>query len=414
MNLADIHTTYKKWFHIEDINRIDLILAVALSRKIKGTPIWLIIISNSGDMKSEQILALDDSQTQAYAEGTITTKLIHRFTPRTLVTGDRNTPDLAPKLDDKILLIPDMAQLLTLHPNDKAAIWAQLRDLFDGYAGMQSGLGKDAEYRDIHVTLIAGATPAIDDQILIHQSLGTRELLYRPKEIINKEMLMEKVWDNESVEDKMHKEIRIKTQLFLLSHDINPIEISKEVAKKIKYYAQYLAVLRASGSIDSYSGELRSLVYPEQPTRALKQLKKLYFCLMSLDEKYSSDQALEIVKEVVESSIDPIRKMILSKLLEKDSDVSTNEIANELRIGQKTAKSELAILWNLKLVNMHEEEISNGYGNVTRTKNLWSANRNHSIIKGLMSPHQITIPIINNNSLLQFSEDSVSDSVDFR
>ena len=214
-NLAEVHETWKRWFHVSDTNRIDVVLATALSQKAKGTPIWLLIVSNSGDMKSEQIYALDDSDSKEY-EVDGNTKMIHRFTPRTLVSGNPNVTDLAPKLKNKLLLIPDMAQLLTLHPNDKSQVWAQLRDLFDGYAGSIAGTGKDVHYKDIRVTLLAGATPALDDQILIHQSLGTRELLYRPKEEIDTNLLMEKVWQNEAVEEEMRREIKFVTLGFLL------------------------------------------------------------------------------------------------------------------------------------------------------------------------------------------------------
>lgn len=40
-------------------------------------------------------------------------------------------PDLAPLLDNKIILITDMAQLLKLPPIEKGELWGQLREFYD-------------------------------------------------------------------------------------------------------------------------------------------------------------------------------------------------------------------------------------------------------------------------------------------
>lgn len=223
VSLQDLYDVYKKWFHINDTHRLDVILAIALSRQMEGTPLWLIMVSNSGDMKSEQLNALDDE---------VTTKIVHKFTDKTLVNGykDKNEfPDLAPKLNGKIMLIPDMAEILQLNPNIKNEVWGQLRNLYDGFAGVQTGMGTDVQYKNLRVTLIGGSTPAIDDQILIHQSLGTRELFYRPKEIADINELMQRVWKNEESEKIMRNEIREITHQFLRGKNPKKIEIPEKV-----------------------------------------------------------------------------------------------------------------------------------------------------------------------------------------
>lgn len=397
--LKDVHEVYRKWLHIEDTKRIDVMLAVALSRKLPGkTRLWLIFVGNSGDGKSEQLDALDDSDLGDAA----TTKVIHRFTPRTLVSGqktfreigyDRQSDqvirvradvDLAPKLKGKIIIIKDMAQLLTLHPNEKAEVWAQLRELYDGNAGVQTGTGKDIEYRDLDVTLIAGATPAIDDQILIHQSLGTRELLYRTKEQ-NTNSLMQKVWENEENEVRMKKELKLVTREFLKSREIKDIKIPETVEEQLKFLSKYLSILRATASIDSYTGETRNIVYPEKPTRCLKQLKRLYISLKSLDDDYTDADALAVVTEVVESSILPVRKCVLKELIASGSEEITEyELSKRLRLGRKTVYSELCILWNMGLVTMKEEETTDYYGHIRGSKKLWALNKSHEIIQKMI------------------------------
>lgn len=364
VSLQDLYDVYKKWFHINDTHRLDVILAIALSRQMEGTPLWLIMVSNSGDMKSEQLNALDDE---------VTTKIVHKFTDKTLVNGykDKNEfPDLAPKLNGKIMLIPDMAEILQLNPNIKNEVWGQLRNLYDGFAGVQTGMGTDVQYKNLRVTLIGGSTPAIDDQILIHQSLGTRELFYRPKEIADINELMQRVWKNEESEKIMRNEIREITHQFLRGKNPKKIEIPEKVEKRIMELSQWLTIMRATASIDSYSGELRGFVFPERPTRVLKQFKRFYICLMSLDDNYDSEKALEIIKQIAESSADQLRIRVYN-LLSNDGVLTTSQVSDRLKIGKKSAKTELYMLWNMGIIDREIEEATNSYGLTYVVRESW-------------------------------------------
>lgn len=387
--LGRVHETYQKWLHIKNTDRIDVVLAVALSRKMEGTPLWLILVDSSGGGKSEQIMALDDEGMTNSDELQVesTTKIIQQFTPRTLVSGTNlKSDDLAPKLDRKIMLIPDFAQLLTLHPNDKTQVWSQLRELYDGRAGKQTGLGTDKNYKGIRVTLIGCATPSIDEQILIHQALGTRELIYRPEKELDKEKLMIKVLENEQAENEMKQELRFITHAFLGSTKIKNIKLPEDVLAQIKNYSKLLSILRASAPIDSYSGELRGEITPEEPTRILKQLKRLYVCLMSLDDNYPSEKAMDIIHDIVFSSSDQIRCKVINFFIKsenRNNEFSTNQVAQELKYGFKTIKIELSVLWHLGLLDMRPEEQMNNYGAVYRTDQIWSLNRENETIKGL-------------------------------
>jgi hypothetical protein len=266
-----------------------------------------------------------------------------------------------------------MAEILQLHPNIKTQVWSQLRNLYDGYAGVQSGMGTDVQYKGLRVGLIAASTPAIDDQILIHQSLGTRELIYRPKQAVDVSALMEKVWKNEEAEKEMRQEIKIACINFLKSVEIRKIEIPEYVENEIKRLAKWVCNMRASASTDSYTGELRNDVIPEKPTRVLKQFKRLYICLKSLDPDYSDDKALEIIKEAAESSADQLRVKVL-KQLQVDDSLTTSQVAEKLRIGKKAAKTELSVLWNLKLIERYVEEDINRFGSTYIVKEEWRVN----------------------------------------
>lgn len=350
VTLKVLHKKYKELLYIEDTDRIDVVLAVALSRKLEGIPIWMIIVGASGDMKSVQLNALMEDED---------TYVLHNLTSKTLVNGFKDKqkfPDLAPKLDGKLVVIPDMAQILKLHPNEKAELWGQLRDLYDGYAGKESGQGSSSKYSGLKVSLLAGSTPAIDGQILIHQDLGTRELLYRTSGNKNKELVMLKCFENEKTEEDIKKELAKVTCTFLKNAEIRKIEPSKETLYELQKIALFTSYMRSNAEFDSYTNDLRSYVYPEEPTRIAKQLKRLFTCLMSLDKNYDEKKALNILWHIGKSSAFPLRLKVFNLLKENPIEFSTSQLSDILDIGKSTAKRECSVLQNIGLVSCRKQE----------------------------------------------------------
>jgi hypothetical protein len=371
ITLEQLHDIYKENLYIEDDKRIDVVLATALSNKLSGIPIWLIIVGASGDMKSVQLNAIRGENVA----------LVHNLTSKTLVNGfkDKNKfPDLAPALDGKIVIIPDMAQILKLPPNEKGELWGQLRDLYDGYAGKNSGMGSTAQYKDLKITLIAGSTPAIDSQILVHQDLGTRELIYRTKGNKEKEKVMQKCFLNEETEKEITERLEKATYNFLNNREIKRTAPSSEIEKELMKIATFIMNMRATAEFDSYTNELRNYVYPEEPTRICKQLKRLYVCLKALADDYSDEKALKILWHIGRSSAFPIRTDIFEHLFD-GNEHSTSAIAEALYIGKSSTKRECAVLEALGLITCRREPTNHP----ERTYDYWKINLNNPFVSSL-------------------------------
>lgn len=372
--LSDVYKVCKKWLYLKNTHRIDVLLAVHRSREMPGTKLWLIVIGGSGASKSELLKPLDD--------GGRNTHVLQELTPNTLVSGNPAAPDLAPQLKDKTVLIYDLAILLNLQKDAKAKVWAQLRELYDGNAGKNCGSGKSAKYSGLNITLMGCSTSAIDNQILIFNELGTRELLYRIKpadEDMEREALMSKVLENEQYEELMRQQIHLTVQSYLAScPPIKEIEIAPDVMRKIKDYVMYCSVLRTSASLDSYTGECLSTVEPEHPTRLLKQFKRLYQCLKNLDPDYSDSEALEVLREVRDSCCNQDRLEILSYLVRhKGERLNFTDIGSALRLGNSTVKRHLSVLWSLKLVCRDAQQVDQE-ARIYRETYRWFANMNNS------------------------------------
>lgn len=343
--LEDVYKVYKKYFNLDSTDRIDIVLAVVLSSKLEGIPIWLIIVGASGDMKSVQLNSLMELP-ECY--------VMHNLTSKTLVNGYKDKkkfPDLAPELNNKIVIIQDMAQILKLPPEEKAELWGQLRDLYDGFAGKLSGQGSRASYKDLKVTLIAGSTPTIDEQILIHQDLGTRELVYRTKGNKIRKDVMEKCMLNEEFNKKIKKEIMKTTESFINSHKPIRFKISEAQKEELMKLALYTSLMRSTASYDYYNKELKSHVYPEEPTRIIQQLQRVFFCLKSLAHPYTDETAFRILWDLVKSSCFPIRIQIFEYLMKnRDKEFLVNDLSKKLKIGFRTAKREIDIMYDIDLI----------------------------------------------------------------
>lgn len=368
--LEDVYKIYKKYFNIDNTDRIDIVLATAISQKFEGIPLWLIIVGASGDMKSVQLNSLMDLS-EVY--------VLHNLTSKTIVNGYKNKkifPDLAPELDNKIIIIQDMAQILKLPFEEKAQVWGQLRDLYDGYAGKVSGQGSRAKYQDLKITLLAGSTPTIDEQILIHQDLGTRELIYRTNGNKIKQEVMRKCLDNEQFDKKIKKEIKEVTERFFYSNEPKRFNLTNNQEKILMKIALYISLMRSTASFDAYKNELRSDVTPEEPTRIIKQLKRIFICLKSLSDDYEDEKSFKILWHLAKSSCFPLRIKIFEYLLtNKDKDFLIGDISKNLKIGKNTVQRELDIMYNIDLVSL--QEIS--------YQRFFKINKDHELIKEFLT-----------------------------
>jgi hypothetical protein len=249
-----------------------------------------------------------------------------------------------------------MASLISKNAEEKNEIWGQLRNLYDGFINKRTGNNVERKYEGCHVTLIACTTPVIENEILVHQQLGTRELMY--KTTLQEEDIDEKLNKaniNEEYEEEMTKELKDTVQKFIMSNPVKNIEVPKEIIDFIKIEAKRLSILRAGTARDK-NCELLSRIEPESPTRTMKQFKRLYISLKSLDDTYSDERAKRVISHIVDSSGDITRQRVLDTLKKKRDWMKIAQVSLELRLSRFKIKGELETLWNMHIIEKKEEE----------------------------------------------------------
>ena len=346
--LEDVHRGFEKWLYVDDPDRIDIALAVGVNYRTKGAPLWIVFVSPSGDWKSELLMSLT---------GLPNVILMDQITKNTLGSGLKDTIDLGAQLtgNRSLLIFPDLASLMSCNDKDKKMIWAQFRELYDGRINKRTGSGVVRKYDKCHVNLLAGATSVIENEYLLRQQIGTREMLADsdPKLSQNKNK-MEMAWYNEDYEDEMRSELKKVVTDFCMFHKTKDIKITPEIKAFLFKQAEHLALLRATGKIDWNTSELMGSVEREVPTRLSKQFKRLWIALMSLDDNYSVSTAKGIIRKLVNSSGSKPRQKILevfNRLNNRGNWLSVPDIQLETGLGRKIVKAECE-----QLTYLHEFE----------------------------------------------------------
>jgi hypothetical protein len=348
--LEDVHNIYAKHYKIDDFARIDAALAVSLAVTKRGVPLWVIFIGASGDAKSEFLKPIQKWD-ECFTLGTITRN--------TLMSGQHGVNDLVEAMDRKVVLTYDLAALLQKDAKEKAEIFGQLRDIYDGKGYKSSGSGKMSQHDDLYFNWLAASTTAYDSQIIISQQLGSRELLFRIQSVEEDyDDKMDKALENEGAEHEIREEVAGVVVPFLQSRRYQNIAVSKDIKLKMKEYARELSKMRAAGAFDSYNGELRGDMCPEVPTRIVQQLQRVYRALKCLDPDYPDEEALRIIKHFCDSSGDPYRIRVRDFLKNNPMTIfSAYDVAKSVGIGCKTAVRELNALWGMKMITRYGEEI---------------------------------------------------------
>ena len=363
-NLFELRQVFHKWFKYTDKTLLDFCLALRVHTEwletMALTPLWLFIVAPSGDRKSETIRSFEETDK---------VRLVNHITRNTLASGwkARKKNDLAPKLDRKLILTYDFGQFLKIQSQEKTQIWSQFRSAFDGYVMRDTGSGVETAYKGLRWNWLVGTTPLIDDELILKDQLGTRELLYRMSsdETISVEEIQKQVWSNTSVKDTMRLELCCAVNSFIDSWKkrnvkYEDIKISDETKNRIMMYSRFIAFLRANAQSDSTTGELTTFVEPEKPTRNLEQLKGLFMALKSLSPSYTDKLVLKRLEKIAKSSINPVRYAILRQLASAKNlegsyePVTISFIRKRLGIGYKTIFRELMTLYQLKFIDYEE------------------------------------------------------------
>lgn len=339
MTFEDYETEFKKWFLLEDDLFLRIVTAtVSANRFIDGKPLWLITIGIAGSGKTAVITAMHD------CKFAIT---VDTLNPKAFLSFDTTSNSLLPRLNQRIMIVPDMSSITGLQNDEKKNVFGFLRAAYDGEFVRFSGKG-DLTWKG-KFGFIGCATNEIEREREMMSSLGERFIYLRPV-LSEMNRLMDAVLKNSANESAMQNAIRGLTNKYWDEFSPNPdrtirgssIDMLKDCA---------LIVCRARSGVlrDHYTKQVEAPIeLTEAPTRFLKQLVMLTLGLKSLGT--TDDDCDRCVLRVSRDCI-PYTRMKALKAIHEGHGRTQNDIGKQLRISQAQVSRTLEELQGLNLVS---------------------------------------------------------------
>ncbi len=367
VTMEDLRQTLTRWLSIpaEDADLIDFCLAIYISHRIPGDPLWGIIIDASGGGKTELLRSLR-KRADAY--------FLSSISEHTLVSGyrDKQKPhedlSLLPKLNEKVLIIKDLAPLLSMRREARTAIIGVLRDAYDGFTDHGRGnVGKVAY--EARFSLITAATLAIERVDSVEQELGERFIKIRARGDGSRDKVRRAIF-NIGADNPMRNEIEETISAFLDSvpKTIN-LTIPDHLREKLILLSDFTATARSSVARDR-NGDLQYHSKPEVGTRLGKELGKLLIALAAVRGKTCpDDEDFATVKRVADDCLPPDRLLVINALRERPMRQADVERAADLP--HKTTIRVLGDLRELGVVNKVEVQQESPTGLAEEPLTLW-------------------------------------------
>jgi hypothetical protein len=310
--IADVHATFRTWLGNEyDLGALDAVLAAAAVEQLDGDPAWLLVISGSGNAKTETVAALTGAG--ALMTSTITSEgaLISASSAKEK-TKDSNGGLLRRIGDRGVFVIKDFTSILSMNRDLRNQVVGALREIYDGYWERNVGTdGGRALSWTGRLVMIGAATTAYDAAHSVIASMGDRFALVRMDSTTGRMAAGRQALSNVGKETDMRKDLATTTGRLLRHLDTTRAELTETDMETLLDAANLVTLSRTAVERD-YRGDPVEAHAPEMPTRFAKQLGQILRGALACGHPH--DHALQTALRVARDSIPPLRAAILADI----------------------------------------------------------------------------------------------------
>jgi len=356
--LARVHQTCREWFSDSyDIDAINAVLATAAAEQLNGDPLWLLLISGSGNLKTETVCTL--TKTTALITSTITSEgALLSASPKRERTKDATGGLLRAIGARGVLVIKDLTSILSMDRNTRATVIAALREIHDGL--WRRNVGTDGGHTltwQGRIAVIGACTTAWDRAHDVIAQMGDRFVLLRldSSDIQGRKIAGYKAMANTGDEVKMRDALADVVADVLNHVDLQTAcRLNATETERILAAADAVTLTRTGVDYD-YHGAVIDAHAPEMPTRFAKELVQLMrgACAVGL----ARDEALRLTLRCARDSMPPLRLAILEDV-QAHPRSRTIEIRQRLNKPYTTVDRQLQALHMLGVLECEEVEIS--------------------------------------------------------
>lgn len=351
--LTEAHETFRRWFGKEyDLAGLDVILAAAAVEQLDGDPLWVLLISGSGNAKTETVQALERVATvtsSINSEGALLSGTSQRD------RAENATGGLLRSLGDRgVLVLKDMTSVLSMNRDRRAPVMSALRDVYDGWWTREMGVdgGRTLTWTG-RIVIVGACTTAWDTHHEVVAAMGDRFVLLRMDSTVGRREAARQAIANTGSEKAMRDELATAVVRVLTAVDRAPVHLSSEEVDRLVDAANL--VTQARTGVDRDHGSNPTYAHAaEMPTRFAKQLAQVVRGGVSIG--MSRTAAMRLAVRCARDSVLPIRMEILT-------DVADHPCSTVAAVQRRIDKPRMTVDRQLQALHLLEllSESSRGY-----------------------------------------------------
>ncbi|PJJ58572.1 hypothetical protein CLV56_2823 [Mumia flava] len=352
--LAGAHETFRRWFGNEyDGDALNAMLATAAVERLEGDPLWLLLISGSGNAKTETAQALDGA-------GAVVTSTIS--SPGALLSASPArekakdaTGGLLRKLGERgVLVIKDVTSVLSMNRDMRAEVLGALREVYDGRWSRNVGTdgGRTLDWHG-RLTVVGAVTTAWDRAHDVVAAMGDRFVLLRMDSTTGRQAAGRRAIGNTGREVPMRSQLAAAVGEVLAGVDPGQAVDLSDVETDRLLAAADLVTLARTGVEYDYRGDVIDAHAPEMPTRFAKQLAQVVRGGVAIG--MDRPDAVRLAIRCARDSMPPLRLAIVDDVAEHP-DSSTADVRKRVNKPRNTVDRQLQALHMLGVLECDEEE----------------------------------------------------------
>ncbi len=349
--LADCHATFERWLGDEyDMDALDAALAAVAVQGLTGDPLWLLLISGSGNAKTETVQALTGAG--AMATSTITSEGALLSATAKRERSSSATGGLLRKLGSGVLVIKDVTSILSMNREVRGQVLGALREVYDGAWSRNVGTdgGQTLEWAG-RITVVGAVTTAWDTHHAVVASMGDRFVLVRVDSTKGRLTAGRRAIGNTGSEAEMRAELSAAVGRVVTTMNTDPVDLTPAETELLLTAADIVTLARTAVERD-YRGDVIDCHAPEMPTRFAKQLAQVVRGAVAVG--MSRGDARRLAIRCARDSTPPLRLEIIEDVAANPG-TDTAAVRKRLNKPRATVDRELQALHMLGVLVCEEE-----------------------------------------------------------
>jgi hypothetical protein len=314
--LLGAHKKFREWFGPEyDLQALDVVLAVAATERLGGDPPWLLVVSGSGNAKTETVGSL--AGVGAHIVSTISGEAALLSGTAKRERSKDATGGLLREVGARgLLVVKDFTSIISMNRDTRAIVLSALREIHDGRWSRSVGTegGRTLTWAG-RLVVIGATTTAYDQAHTVIASMGDRFVLVRMDSSVRagRRAAGRQAMSNVSHERRMRRELAEAATDILGGLQPQVADVCDADSEVLLGLADVVTQAR-TGVEHDYRGDVIDAHQPEMPTRFAKALVQVARGALALG--MAPADALATAVRVAGDSMPPLRLAALGDVAE--------------------------------------------------------------------------------------------------